>query len=84
MGDKEETIWKGRERSCLIMVLENNIKGIVMLNIQIQTNNIGPESRNVTRRSRRDRRVDPYIHTIPDLRSIKTRRIKNRRRTTGV
>ena len=55
-----------------------------MLNIQMQTNNIGPESRDLTRRSRKDRRVNPYIHTIPDLRNIKTRRIKNRRRTTGV
>jgi hypothetical protein len=44
------------------------------------TNNIRSERRQVTRRNGKDRRVNPYVCTTPDLRILKTRRIKDRRK----
>ena len=46
----------------------------------METTNKGPERRKEKRRSTEDRRVNPYVRSIPDLRSSERRRIRDRRK----
>lgn len=46
----------------------------------MKTADTGHVHRKTERRSEKDRRVNPYIHSIPDLRDKKRRRTVDRRK----